>query len=239
MSRQTMEVIMRTKRLFIALIIIVMIITTLTGCSQKASRYTEEQHMQRISERIQKKYIDGDIKVRDFRVPKDADDAFIKLTGFEVYPLYDNNDELKYCLVELQPFGFIYILIQDEQPKILSRLGASTSMYRTAGVMQPAWTPCHIDKETGETIWEEESGVMTEYYRSPFAERGVLAEKKYIIRCEEKDVAIQRLIPAVKRDGKYINLYSNEEFDVVDGRATEKLAFSQGISFIVKHEFDL
>lgn len=230
---------MKLKKILVLFAVVIMVITAFTGCSQKASKYTEEQHMQRISERIQKNYIDGDLKVRDFRVSKDADNAFIKLTGFEVYPLYDNNDELKYCLVELQPFGFIYVLIQDEQPKILSRLGVSTSMYRTTGGMQPAWTPCTIDKETGETIFEKENGVEIVYYHSPFAERGVLDEKKYLIRCKEKDNGFQGLIPVVKKDGKYINLYSNEEFEVINGQTTEKLAVSQSIVFIAEKGSDL
>ena len=230
---------MKTKRLFIALIIVAMIVMTLTGCSQKASKYTEEQHMQRISERIQKKYIDGDGKIRDYEAPKDAINAFMKPSGFEVYPLYDNNDELKYCLVEFQPYGFMYILIRDEESKIYSWFGASTSMYLCSYPEgDPLWTPCKIDKETGETIWEEESGRKKEYYHSPYYVRNVLEERKYVITCyfgEYEKVSI----PAIKKDEKYINLCSNEEFEVVDGWVAEKPAVSCGISFIGKKHFDI
>lgn len=36
-------------------------VLVLVGCSQKASKYTESEHIQRVSERIQKKYIETDL----------------------------------------------------------------------------------------------------------------------------------------------------------------------------------
>ena len=195
--------------------------------------------MQRISERIQKRYIDGDKKIRNFKVSSNEEDAFMKPTGFEVYPLYDNNDELKYCVVEFHPYGYQGIWIRDEYLKALTWIGLGVSMYSLShrfGV----WKPCSIDKETGEIVFETENGAEKVCYHSPFTERGVLDEKKYLIRCKEKDNNNEWLIPAVKRNGKYLNLYSNEEFEVVDGRATEKIAVClDSFGFINSREFDL
>lgn len=227
---------MKPKKFILILIVVLLIATTFIGCSQKASKYTEEQHMQRISERIQKRYIDGDEKIRDFRVPRESGNAFIRPTGFEVYPLYNNNDELSYCLVEFQPCGFLYVSIQDERLTAFSWLGASASMYTLS--RQTAWTPCKINKETDETIWEEKSGVKTEYYHSPFYERGVIEERKYLILCDYNSYN-EILIPTIIKEGEYINLYSSEEFEIINGQATEEPAISQSILFINKKEFDL
>ena len=230
---------MKLKKILILFSVVIMVITTFAGCSQKASKYTEEQHMQRISERIQKRYIDGDKKIRNFKVSSNEEDAFMKPTGFEVYPLYDNNDELKYCVVEFHPYGYQGIWIRDEYLKALTWIGLGVSMYSLShrfGV----WKPCSIDKETGEIVFETENGAEKVCYHSPFTERGVLDEKKYLIRCKEKDNNNEWLIPAVKRNGKYLNLYSNEEFEVVDGRATEKIAVClDSFGFINSREFDL
>lgn len=55
-------------------------LSVLTGCSEKPSKYSEDQHVNRISERIENRFINESTE----------------LTGFQIFPLYDEADELKY-----------------------------------------------------------------------------------------------------------------------------------------------
>lgn len=81
-----------TKIIVIGLLIIISS-GLFAGCGEDPSRYTVEEHIQRISERIEERYI------------KDSEDY----TSFEVYPLYGLNDEVYCFLVEFEPFGFLYV----------------------------------------------------------------------------------------------------------------------------------
>ena len=225
-------------RIIISLTLVLILIGGVLGmvfCNQKGSRYTEAEHIERVRQRIQKKYIDGNSMIREYDAPEGKINAFVKATDFEVFPIYDEKDIMKYCLVEFQPYGFLFVKIRDEQLKGFSWLGASTSMYMlssTAG--EPAWTPCTID-ENGAPIWEKDNyGEKAKYYRSPFAERGKQYDKKYLVSYQADDTVY--LIPAIKTDEKFVNLYSNEEFDF---NVSKKQAVSGYIHFINKKHFDL
>ena len=55
-----------------------------TGCT---GMYSEDQHMQRITARAEERFLgEGS-----------------EYTGLEVYPLYNEYDELEYALIELEP----------------------------------------------------------------------------------------------------------------------------------------
>lgn len=71
----------------------------LTGCTKKASKYTEAEHIQRVTERIEKRFMTSEYEY----------------TGFEVYPLYNEDDELKYLLVKFTPQKYVYVSIRDEK----------------------------------------------------------------------------------------------------------------------------
>lgn len=100
--------------------IMIFAILGLVGCSKKTSQYTEDEHIQRVTERIQKKYIDTDLNWVDNEQP----------TSFDVFPLYNENDKLECFLVEFEPYGFLFIQMRDERNKVFSWAGASTSMYK-------------------------------------------------------------------------------------------------------------
>lgn len=57
------------------------------GCS--SDMYSEEKHMQRIRERAEERFLGEDSEY----------------TGLEVYPIYNEYDELKYALIEFEPQG--------------------------------------------------------------------------------------------------------------------------------------
>lgn len=185
----------------------------LTGCNQKASKYTEDEHIQRITKRITARYIDGDEKLRPYDKPTDDGVIYpkVKASGFEVYPLYNENDVMKHALVEFEPFGFLFVHIRDEQLKGFSWLGASTSMYMLSSI-------------EGEPTSENN-------YRSPFYNTADTSEKMYLIN-------INGYIPAKKSNGVFVNLLSNKKFEVVDGEISDEQVTIE-ISFINKKHFDL
>lgn len=210
-----------TKKLLVLAVMATMMlgVFALSGCNEKASKYTEEEHIQRVTERIEKRFMT---------------DKF-EYTGFEVYPLYDENDDLKYFLVEFEPYGFVYVLLRDEQLKAFSFIGASTSMYKlSSGTAN--WSPYTIDEtnsqpppNTDECYKVDDNGERIIYNRSPFSIEGIENEHRYLL-CN--------IVPSVKREGKFVNLISLEEVEIIDGCFTKKQAYSP-IFFNVKKRFDL
>lgn len=84
--------------IFLVTVVIVVVYTAVTKIRIKKEAYSEEQHIQRISRIIEKSYINDETGYTDY----------------EVYPLYNENDEFVYiCLVEFAPYGFIYVPIYD------------------------------------------------------------------------------------------------------------------------------
>ena len=79
---------------FLAIVAYILIFTV---GYQYASWYTEEQHLARIAERVEKRYFS-----------KGSDYGY---TDYEVFPLYDENEKFSYALVEFEPQGFVYIKI--------------------------------------------------------------------------------------------------------------------------------
>ena len=174
-----------------------------SGCS--ASFYSEKQHIQRVRERAEERYLgEGS-----------------EYTGLEVYPLYNEYDELKYMLIELEPQGYIYVYISDwETPW--------SSMYSTSS-NDPSklWRPYHfeegvtttiINDQTGESeIWEDmrvlqdSSGKYYGFQVSHFKAVGIESERRYLIRLCEDERSTLGYVPAVKRNDNYWNLVSWQE----------------------------
>lgn len=208
----------------------------------KAEWYTEAEHLERIRKRIQKRYIEGDEVLRKYSFfNNNQSTGHIKATGFEVYPVYDENEQMKYCLVEFQPYGYLYVYIRDEQLKLFSPLGTYFSMYMLSSrIGELPWTPYVRDESAeGGFVWaRDENGVRPSYPQSPFAVRGMKDEKRYWIAYETPNGPT--FIPAVKRGGKYINLYSNEEFDLDEAKMLDSQeCHNRNIMFINKPHFNL
>ena len=184
------------------------------SCSKNIDDFSEEEHIQRITERIEKAnanwgYPEGE-----------------NYQDFEVYPLYNKNEKLKYCLVEFEPYGFVFISIKDEPPIFTAFLYANRSMYVLGADLygkENPWTPYVRDKNspklpnliegssterTGELILDE-NGDMIIYDKSPYFVTGNTNEKKYLL---ETDCSYE-FICAVKEDGKFINLISGLELN--------------------------
>ena len=195
------------KRVVAIIMLMLFVAIVFVGCN-KVSSFTEEEHIQRISERIEKRYQrkhSGDEKQKDFKV----------------YPLYGKNEELKMFLVEYDPDGFTFIFLQDEPFFLAACLKAHKSMYiETSDVYDKShpWSPYIADKNghslsdwipgasssrKGTPIFDE-NGEVIYYGRSPYYVSGNIDEKKYILETEDTS----KYICAVKQDGKFINLIS-------------------------------
>lgn len=219
----------KTAKTLLCCIILFVLCLPLSGCIEKANKYTEEEHLRRVSERIYVKYIDGDRVLSPDDGRPDEDRETIKATGFEVFPLYNENDELEYFLVEFQPYGFIYGHIRDELSvplAFLKRGNGSGGMYLLSKIGgEPAWKSCRLQSNESDVTW---GAAM--FYHSPFAIQGIENERRYLIYCEESNVGAT-LLPAVKRNGKFVNLYSNDSFEMTNGKVAEYQAASTQIAF--------
>ena len=198
-----------------------LLIFSFGGCSRKASCYTEEEHIQRITERIEKKM-------------KEGESQFIKgCDGYKVYPLYNEAEQMLYALVEVEPYGFLCVFIDDE--KLISCF-AEDSMYTyDSNVVSDDgdkcfspyigddgsvwWEPCTKSEQEmmpepdDEFQWVyDENGERIYYNHSPYFVTENINAKKYLFRVEETS----DYIFAVKKGDKFLNLISNEEFDVKD-----------------------
>ena len=69
------------------------------GCTHKAKYYTVEEHTQRVRERMEKRM---------------EEPYYETFTGYEVYALYDVNDKLGFFLIELEPHGFLFVIVSDD-----------------------------------------------------------------------------------------------------------------------------
>ncbi|MEG2027286.1 MAG: hypothetical protein RR062_06175, partial [Clostridia bacterium] len=124
---------------FIVVINIIAVLGCLCACSKKANTFTEEEHVQRVTERIEKRFM------------TDA----TAYTSFSVYPLYNENDELNYFLVEFEPYGFIYVMLRDEAPAVYSWFGFRTSMYSTSDIDgEDSWSRYTIEETSNQKCYE-------------------------------------------------------------------------------------
>ncbi len=167
------------------------------GCD-KASNYTEEEHIARITERI---------KNKDFSWA-------LTYESFEVYPLYNQNEEVEYFLVEFEPFGFMFVNLRDTTFVFCNINNAGNSMYKRTDFYcegQSTWSPYSRDKTTGDKVYFlDENGEKLIYTKSPYYVTQNMNSKKYLIETSNPS----DYICAIKKDEVYLNLISGSNFDV-------------------------
>lgn len=169
---------------------------------EKASDYTVAEHTARVTELAKKRYLKEDSEYTDL----------------EVFPLYDENNELKYFLIEFEPYGFVYIKIRNEAfaydyvGLYLRDFYEGRSWVRYA--IEIGSTAIYTDNQGFN--YEIENAVLLEVDASSkpilhnisyFKAANIKNEKLYLLSYQRS------LIPAVKRNGKYFNLISLEYID--------------------------
>ncbi len=191
------------------LLIIISLLCVNMMISAKVS-LTVEENIRNISERVEKRYFNYD--------------------SFEVYPLYNLNDEVKYFLVEFEPTCFVLVEASDNYWQCND---SSRYTREEIGFWEKYVYVEKINPNTGRTelsieYLPNENGEYVRYYDSPYKLANVLNEKKYLIKFRNRNSC---LIPAVKRNGKFLNLVSMEEFDETDINEKEVMPGLKG-SFI-------
>lgn len=135
------------KILSIALAFIVIFLVFLNFSNKKVDDFTVEEHRQRITQRIKESN-------SRWGFPEGE-----KYQDFEVYPLYNKNEELEYFLVEFEPCNFTIIFLYDEEPLITMLIQkiarVNHSMYRRAISSygkNREWSPYYRDKNCPELV---------------------------------------------------------------------------------------
>lgn len=225
--------------LIIAIVLAVIIVLLLSAYGiyshlneGSADVYTLEEHTERISKLVEKRYF--------------AEGS--EYTGYELFPIYDENDELRYFLIELQPVGFVYVRLNKYYSKITSPAGMYTRCEGEPWRRYRIWTQGVVNDTNGNYIenlpypgggWRnnEKSAYHQVYYEvdendefvvqkcSHFKAANIVDEKRYILLYHDA------YIPAIKKDGQYFNLVSMEKLHGTGCRMI--------IDFIPKGSFNL
>ena len=212
------------KKVICLLLVLFTLLTSNFGCI-KSSWFSEEQHLARVERRIEKKISSGAYRPRD-------DSEFSEYEGFNVYPLYDQNEELKFILVEFEPYEFAFVRIYDKISLISACVG---SMYVFEA--HKDWQPYNINKETGEFIYEyDENGEKISYKKSPYYVTGNIDKRKYILKSEygEDD---NYYICAIKEGENFINLLSGKTINIENGDLQKEQASIRIVFYIYPTAF--
>lgn len=115
-----------------------------TGCS--ANMYSEERHIQKIRARAEARYLgEGS-----------------EYTGLEVYPIYNEYDELKYALIDFEPQGFIYVVINDKAYPWRGMYTICTKKPETD------WWPYRVKEGAREDVIDENGNVIARTVNQEF-----------------------------------------------------------------------
>lgn len=196
---------------------------TILGFSCTAGFYSEKQHISRMRKRAEERYLGADSEY----------------TGLEVYPLYNENDELKYMLIELQPQGYVYVYINKlEIPGILGMYTIYTdtadqfwypyvSEEGAASVVEDRWgNPVTWE---GRRVFLDEEGEPVKYYVSHFKAADIQNERRYLI--EFPSDRSRGMMPAVKKGDNYLNLISGREVPCSSDLTDETIETDENIAF--------
>ena len=199
------------------------------GCKNDPNDFTVEEHIQRISERIEK---------RDFTSQYPYG---LTYEDFEVYPIYDENEKINYYLIEFEPCGFMFVAIRNVTvlEEIVS-LWPSISMYLLSDCWNDKypWSPYVVNEPDyfyKDIEWLlDENGERIYYAKSPYYVTNNINEKKYLL-----DAGNGLVICAIKKDGDFINLISGQKINNIREENLYKNQAVLDIGFIGKPQFYL
>lgn len=232
---------MRRKRIVaILMLLLISSVFTLSACKaliyyDDPARYSTAQHVDRIKKIVQEKYIgDGEF------------------TDFAVYPLYDKGDNVIMYLVEFEPCGYYYILAA--KPNMFTRRGmyvrhderakCEWERYRISETQPGNYEGIEWKQKTrmsdGEEVvdfpgkWFETSeGEFVKFNVSPYKAANVENQKRYLLSIDEI-----HSVPAVRKNNKFFNLISMEEFNYSNTLKQENTPCAE-IWFWIKSEANL
>lgn len=212
-----------------AILVVVLLMLIL---SSYAWFYTEKQHIQRIRARAERRFLGEDSEY----------------TSLEVYPIYNEYDEMRFALIEFEPQGYIYVYISE-------RAFLWRSMYSISRIEESGrgWWPYRMKEGVRENIVDEngnvighvfnrellrdENGQVITYYDSHFKVAGIENERRYFLFtvCTVNAGLNQGFIPAVKRGDQYLDLVNGEMIDYTPGMestyAVAEIGFINNVGF--------
>lgn len=194
--------------------------------------YTEEQHIHRIRERAERRFLGEDSEYM----------------SLEVYPIYNEYDEMRFALIEFEPQGFIIVHIKDQAYPwkgiytLSSRESERWMPYRVKeGYIDNIYDADGqlIDQNTDREFIRDENGQVIIYHESYFKVAGIENERRYFLSTTLIVSSSRRdgRIPAVKRGEQYLDLVDGEMIDYIPGM--ESMYAIADIGFINKSYFDL
>lgn len=158
--------------------------------------------------------------------------TFVHLEKYELYPLYEANEQLHYFLVECEPDSFSIIFIEDE-PSLFSKLILKRdSMYHIDSYV--AWS--YYDNADS-TITEllDDNGENIVYRHSPYYRANCLSERKYLIHTNQYP---KGYICAIKKGDGFVNILDDCYFTVENGVVSSPQSLLIK-GYIPKKDFDL
>ena len=227
--------------------------------SWTATNYSEEEHIERISNLVQENYIGGDSKyamVHGLIQPRSHNAERTVYTDFKVYPLYDENEEFTYfCIVEFEPSAYLYVKIWNKEighsmySRCETQMNEPWKRYRIRenGETPPPYDDVQwVNKTTSwgepydETIFYEanESGEEIIHTENHFRAANIgETERRYLLSVVG-DNGIEK-IPAVKRGDKYLNLISMEEIEYSATLSAKECPCTSVFAPMPKRAYDL
>lgn len=228
-----MSVVRKGCKMAAALLSFVLLLGMLLSLSScRASSYTEEEHVARVTERAKERFLgEGS-----------------EYTGLEVYPVYNEYDELNYMLIEFQPQGFLYVHIAEKR-------SPWKGMYTLSNMQPESWMPYRVKEGVQEDVYDadgnllaqavnreyirDENGQAVIYHESHFKAAGIEGERRYLLTTEAAEFlgGGSSWIPAVKRGIRYLDLVDGALIDYTPGMVSAYA--TADIAFINKPDFDL
>ena len=134
-----MSVVRKSCKMAAALLSFVLLLGMLLSLSScRASSYTEEEHIARVTERAKERFLgEGS-----------------EYTGLEVFPVYNEYDELNYMLIEFQPQGFLYVHIDREQ--------FPWKMYTLSNMQPESWMPYRVKEGVQEDVYDADGNLLAQ-----------------------------------------------------------------------------
>lgn len=210
----------------IIFIVSILLLVTSCTCNVESDWYFDEFHLKQIKKRIEKRYILSDYGYE----------------SFEIYPLYDENDEFSLYLIEFEPQGYFYVKIY-KSVNVFWACAGITGMYQKSTIFRTEsdWQRYRVEEYSEsyqygkDNFFEKDEEGNDIYYRSsPYKVADVIGEKLYILNIEQ--CGCKSNIPAVKRGDKYLNLVSMELFNYEPYSEFRKYA-TDSFGFYPKHAF--
>ncbi len=188
------------------IVLIVMVILGVVSCVQDHSNFTVEEHVKKINELVSK---NTTLSQR------------FNYDSFDVYPLYDYDDEVQIYLVEFNPKGYIFVKSNNEPNfiKILNGIGMYTytegdTPWQRYTINQSGieWARSQESLQTWPIEFKEFEIIDDQYvyYESSYYKVSDIEHEKKMLLSGDKHL----YIPAVKlQNGDIINLISMSIMD--------------------------